>query len=148
MTATQEFDVATLNHTYILPAPAATPPPAARPEPPSRPADAATSEFTRAIEEYKRRHNRPFPTWSEVLEVLRGLGYTKRAGLVAATRHRVRIMRAGSEAGEIRALLARLGGVPLLPPQEGEFGFPTDAARARALDLVRADQGWTSIEPR
>jgi len=30
-----------------------------------------------AIEEYKRRSGRMFPTCSEVLEVLRGLGYAK-----------------------------------------------------------------------
>jgi hypothetical protein len=32
-------------------------------------------EFIQAIDEYKRIHRRPFPTWSEVLEVLKGLGY-------------------------------------------------------------------------
>jgi hypothetical protein len=36
-------------------------------------------EFLRAVEEYKRRSGRMFPTWSEVLEVVRGLGYGKRA---------------------------------------------------------------------
>jgi len=34
-------------------------------------------EFMIAIEEYKRRFNRPFPTWTEVLEVIRALGYAK-----------------------------------------------------------------------
>lgn len=34
-------------------------------------------EFMRAMDEYKRRSGRPFPTWSEVLEVIRGLGYAK-----------------------------------------------------------------------
>ena len=34
-------------------------------------------EFITAIDEYKRLHRRPFPTWSEVLEVLRALGYRK-----------------------------------------------------------------------
>lgn len=34
-------------------------------------------EFMRAMEMYKRLNNRPFPTWSEVLEVLRALGYRK-----------------------------------------------------------------------
>ena len=30
-----------------------------------------------AMNEYKRRSGRMFPTWSEVLEVLQGLGYEK-----------------------------------------------------------------------
>jgi hypothetical protein len=34
-------------------------------------------EFINAINAYKQRHARPFPTWSEVLHVLRALGYTK-----------------------------------------------------------------------
>ncbi len=37
-------------------------------------------EFVRAIDHFKRTHNRPFPTWSEVLGVLKGLGYERRAG--------------------------------------------------------------------
>lgn len=34
-------------------------------------------EFMRSMDEYKRRSGRQFPTWSEVLEVLRGMGYRK-----------------------------------------------------------------------
>lgn len=34
-------------------------------------------EFMRAMDDYKRRSGRPFPTWSEVLEVIRDLGYRK-----------------------------------------------------------------------
>jgi hypothetical protein len=34
-------------------------------------------EFMRAMDEYKRRSGRQFPTWSEVLEVLRSIGYRK-----------------------------------------------------------------------
>lgn len=34
-------------------------------------------EFMRAMDEYKRRNGRMFPTWSEVLEVVRSLGYAK-----------------------------------------------------------------------
>jgi len=34
-------------------------------------------EFMHAVDDYKRRSNRPFPTWSEVLEVVRALGYRK-----------------------------------------------------------------------
>jgi hypothetical protein len=29
------------------------------------------------MDQYKRANRRPFPTWSEVLEVLRALGYRK-----------------------------------------------------------------------
>jgi hypothetical protein len=38
---------------------------------------AAEVEFMRAVEEYKRSSGRLFPTWSEVLEVVRGLGYRR-----------------------------------------------------------------------
>ncbi len=34
-------------------------------------------EFMRAMDEYKRSSGRMFPTCSEILEVLRGLGYGK-----------------------------------------------------------------------
>lgn len=34
-------------------------------------------EFMRALDDYKRRSGRMFPTCSEILEVLRGLGYVK-----------------------------------------------------------------------
>lgn len=34
-------------------------------------------EFMKAMDEYKRKSGRMFPTWSEVLEVVRGLGYVK-----------------------------------------------------------------------
>lgn len=34
-------------------------------------------EFMQAMQEYKKRSGRMFPTWSEVLEVLRSLGYRK-----------------------------------------------------------------------
>lgn len=34
-------------------------------------------EFMRALDEYKRRNHRNFPTCSEILEVLKGLGYRK-----------------------------------------------------------------------
>jgi hypothetical protein len=33
--------------------------------------------FMKAMERYKRENRRPFPTWSEVLEVLSSLGYRK-----------------------------------------------------------------------
>ncbi|MHC4205017.1 MAG: hypothetical protein ACYSTT_10235 [Planctomycetota bacterium] len=34
-------------------------------------------EFLMAIDEYKRKNSRPFPTWTEVLEVIKALGYRK-----------------------------------------------------------------------
>jgi hypothetical protein len=34
-------------------------------------------DFMRAMDDYKRRSGRQFPTWSEVLEVVRSMGYRK-----------------------------------------------------------------------
>lgn len=34
-------------------------------------------EFGKAMDRYKIDHRRPFPTWSEVLDVLQSLGYRK-----------------------------------------------------------------------
>ena len=34
-------------------------------------------EFVSAIDEYKRQKQRPFPNWSEVLGVLKSLGYSR-----------------------------------------------------------------------
>ena len=39
--------------------------------------DDAEVEFMGAMDTYKRRSGRQFPTWSEVLEVLNSLGYRK-----------------------------------------------------------------------
>jgi hypothetical protein len=36
-------------------------------------------EFLFAMQEYKRKSGRMFPTWGEVLEVVQGLGYQKPA---------------------------------------------------------------------
>ncbi|MHC4122697.1 MAG: hypothetical protein ACYSSI_03915 [Planctomycetota bacterium] len=33
--------------------------------------------FLMAVDEYKRENSRPFPTWTEVLEVIKALGYRK-----------------------------------------------------------------------
>jgi hypothetical protein len=35
------------------------------------------TEFMLAMDQYKREKDRPFPAWSEVLQVLKGLGYRK-----------------------------------------------------------------------
>jgi hypothetical protein len=34
-------------------------------------------EFIMAIDEYRRINDRPFPTWSEVFEIIQYLGYRK-----------------------------------------------------------------------
>jgi len=34
-------------------------------------------EFLMAIDEYKKQNARPFPTWTEVLELIKALGYRK-----------------------------------------------------------------------
>jgi hypothetical protein len=34
-------------------------------------------EFMKAMDQYKRDNRRPFPTWSEVLEVLHSMGYRR-----------------------------------------------------------------------
>jgi len=39
--------------------------------------------FMKAMDQYKRDNRRPFPTWSEVLEVLYSLGYRKVADATA-----------------------------------------------------------------
>jgi hypothetical protein len=47
-------------------------------------------EFLMAIDEYKRANAKPFPTWTEVLEVIKALGYRKVAApqpLAEARRH-------------------------------------------------------------
>jgi len=36
-------------------------------------------EFATAIDAYKRNERKPFPTWGEVLEVLKRLGYRRSA---------------------------------------------------------------------
>ena len=46
---------------------------------PAKPAEmsAEVMEFIQAIDEYKRLQQRPFPSWSEVLDVLKSLGYAR-----------------------------------------------------------------------
>lgn len=34
-------------------------------------------EFLMAVDEYKRKNAKPFPTWTEVLELVKALGYRK-----------------------------------------------------------------------
>ncbi|MEN8148761.1 MAG: hypothetical protein ABFS86_02990 [Planctomycetota bacterium] len=35
-------------------------------------------EFIKAVNEYKQRYNKPFPTWSEILHILKSIGYEKK----------------------------------------------------------------------
>lgn len=55
--------------------------------------DAEELEFLRAIEEYKRDFCRPFPTWSEVLEVAKALGYRKVAERTAIVPNRAKVQK-------------------------------------------------------
>jgi len=34
-------------------------------------------EFLQAIEAYKKQNSKPFPTWTEVLEVIKAMGYRR-----------------------------------------------------------------------
>jgi cell division septation protein DedD len=55
------------------------------PKPPKRPTPAPTDdditpdvlEFIAAIDAYKRTHGRPFPNWSEILKIVKSLGYRR-----------------------------------------------------------------------
>ncbi|HWE38671.1 MAG TPA: hypothetical protein VG406_19130 [Isosphaeraceae bacterium] len=48
------------------------------PKPPAtESASPELAEFMEAMRRYRESSGRMFPTWSEVLEVLRGLGYEK-----------------------------------------------------------------------
>lgn len=49
-----------------------------RSAPPLAEIDADALEFIEAIDQFKKQHGRPFPSWSEVLMVLRQLGYSRR----------------------------------------------------------------------
>lgn len=46
-----------------------------------KPSDMETDvlEFIQAIDDYKRAEGRPFPTWSEILDIVKELGYERRA---------------------------------------------------------------------
>ena len=41
------------------------------------PLDPAELEFINTLNAYRQRYQRPFPTWSEVLHIVRFLGYRK-----------------------------------------------------------------------
>jgi hypothetical protein len=65
---------------------------------------AAEREFKQAMDEYKRRSGRMFPTWSEVLEVLRSLGYEKTTG--------------DGEPRSVRTVPAGMGPIPHVNPEQ------------------------------
>jgi hypothetical protein len=48
-----------------------------RSAPPLAEVDADVLEFIEALDRFKKQHGRPFPSWSEVLLVVRQLGYTR-----------------------------------------------------------------------
>jgi len=51
-------------------------------------------EFLMAVDEYKRKNVRPFPTWTEVLELIKALGYRRVAEpqpLVPSEEHRAAV---------------------------------------------------------
>lgn len=50
----------------------------------------AEVEFLKAIDRYKRERRRPHPTWIEVLDVLRALGWRQVAEPTGLPRHRGR----------------------------------------------------------
>lgn len=43
----------------------------------STPVESDELEFIQAIETFKQEQNEPFPTWSQVLQLLKRLGYRK-----------------------------------------------------------------------
>lgn len=56
---------------------AATPPSAHAQRTQDAPRESEVAVFQAAMDAYKQESGRMFPTWSEVLEVLRALGYEK-----------------------------------------------------------------------
>ncbi len=55
-------------------------------------------EFMNALDEYKRKSGRMFPTCSEILEVIRALGYEKTGQAAADTPAEAELVEAGCEA--------------------------------------------------
>lgn len=54
-------------------------------------------EFLMAIDEYKRKNTSPFPTWTEVLEVVKALGYRKVAEPQPLGQFKEELKRGGKE---------------------------------------------------
>ena len=57
----------------------------------------AEMEFMQAMQEYKVKSGRMFPTWSEVLEVLKALGYEKPERILAGLSNAAKPARSSSK---------------------------------------------------
>jgi hypothetical protein len=108
----------------------------------------AAAELRRAIESYKRRSGRQFPTWCEALEVLREMGYAKRASAQEPpVQTWVRIKLGDARADEIGAVLRAHGGVRSASETGLSYAFATEADRRGALSAARSRFGWTCVDP-
>jgi hypothetical protein len=106
------------------------------------------AEFQHAMEEYRLRSGRAFPTWSEILETLRRLGYEKRmAGSRRVVPPLVRVNGEGKSGDLIGTMLRKFGGTPARGEDRPYYAFPSEDDRAKALRMVRSEFGWTSVDP-
>jgi hypothetical protein len=64
-----------------------------------------------------------------------------------AGRPMVRINRGGIKGAKIRSILAGNGGAPSYPGCVTTYAFSSDSDRSDALESVRSEFGWTSIDP-
>ena len=85
-------------------------------------------EFVMAIDEYKRANARPFPTWTEVLEVIWALGYRRVAepqslAYARLRQRRGRQTRSGLHATSAQAPVARV----IIPPHSLQTRDPRSA---------------------
>lgn len=133
----------------------------------------AQKEFLAAVERYRTTQGRPFPTWSEVLEIAEGLGYHKASSVPAGARFVVvedheatrealqtELVREGFEVvavGTVAAALAALESAPdfmilelTLPDGDGETVL--QAIRAKQLPTrvavssgVEDDDRWDRV---
>ncbi len=110
--------------------------------------DGAVAELAQAIEDYKKRSGRAFPTWSEVLEILQTLGYEKSQPGDDPPLHQLKICREGLEADAIGRALARFGGVPVPSGKAEVYSFRSESDCQAALLAIQGGYGWTSVERR
>jgi hypothetical protein len=109
---------------------------------------AARNQFQQAMEDYKRRSGRLFPTWSEVLEVLRDLGYARSSGdPIRPNPPIVRVNRGDLTGVRIGEVLASRGGHPSRREGHACYVFESDDDRDNSLDAVRCEFGWSSVDP-
>jgi len=101
----------------------------------------AELEFLGAMQEYKRTSWRMFPTWIEVLEVLRDLGYAKAAHCGPAERAAAMTPTARSAGGVLRADPDQIDDTPALSAgREGELAARLARGDPESRDhLVRAN---------